>query len=193
MFKILGILEKINEQRGVKDPPAHFYKYPETNQIDRIDANPLLPPLDPTPNRPLVSTDTPPSLCFRRNLNSRLFKPSMWFVPQFRLEAAFRKELEKYDVAVELNHELVSFEQTSTKVVAQVKIRSDEGKVYEEIEASYLIGADGAKGVSEIVHPVIRSIHNVLQGSLGNFSNSIFWGRLLTPTVCLLRTWLWMA
>lgn len=117
----------------------------------------------------------------------------MWFVPQFRLEAVFRKELKKYDVAVELNHELASFEQTSTKVVAQVKIRSDGGEVYEEIEASYLIGADGAKGVPEVIHHVIRSIHNILQGSSGNFSNSIFWGRRLTPMVCLSRTWLWMA
>ncbi|KAF9467086.1 FAD binding domain-containing protein [Collybia nuda] len=126
MFKMLGILKQVEEKRGVIDPPARFYKYPETSDVALTDANPLMPPIDPTPDRPLSS---------------------MWFVPQFRLEAVFRKELEKYGVTVELDHELLNFEKTSSIVRARIRVKSNGEESLEEINASFLVGADGAKGL----------------------------------------------
>ncbi|KAF5373400.1 hypothetical protein D9757_009760 [Collybiopsis confluens] len=126
VFGLLGIQHQVHENRGAKRGSTHFYKYPKTDEVASIDANPLMPSLSPTPDRP-----------FR----------SMWSVPQFRLEAVLRAELHKYGVHVELNRKLVDFQQTESKVVAQI-LHSENGETFvEDFQASYLVGADGAKGV----------------------------------------------
>ena len=58
-----------------------------------------------------------------------------------------RSHLEKYGCAVELNTELESFEQTNDRVLAKLVKKVDGKEVPETFEASYLIGADGGKGM----------------------------------------------
>ncbi|KAI6108290.1 FAD binding domain-containing protein [Pisolithus sp. B1] len=65
------------------------------------------------------------------------------------LEAIIREHLAKLGCTVELGTRLISFSQDERCVRAKVvKYRSDGGgEVEEDIEAAYLIGADGAKGM----------------------------------------------
>ncbi|KAI6108246.1 FAD binding domain-containing protein [Pisolithus sp. B1] len=66
------------------------------------------------------------------------------------LEAIMREHLAKLGCTVELGTRLVSFMQDEKCVRVKVaKHRSDDGEeVEEDIEAAYLIGADGAKGIT---------------------------------------------
>ncbi|KAI6105229.1 FAD binding domain-containing protein [Pisolithus croceorrhizus] len=66
------------------------------------------------------------------------------------LEAIIREHLAKLGCTVELGTQLISFSQDERCVRAKVvKYRSDSGgEVEEDIEAAYLIGADGAKGMT---------------------------------------------
>jgi 2-polyprenyl-6-methoxyphenol hydroxylase-like FAD-dependent oxidoreductase len=69
---------------------------------------------------------------------------------QDQLEEILRKHLAKYGVVVEYGKGLVGIEQTANAVTATVT-RFKDGKPTEDqelITAQYLIGADGAKGVS---------------------------------------------
>lgn len=52
-----------------------------------------------------------------------------------------------YGCSVELGTELQSFEDDGKRVLAKLVKMKDNKKVPEIFEASYLIGADGAKGV----------------------------------------------
>lgn len=58
-----------------------------------------------------------------------------------------RSHLEKYGCSVELGTELLSFEDDGERVFAKLVKRKDGKEISETFEASYLIGADGAKGV----------------------------------------------
>ena len=69
------------------------------------------------------------------------------FLGQPTLEGILRSHLEKYGCSVELGTELVSFEDEGERVLAKLVKRKDGEEISETFEASYLIGADGAKGV----------------------------------------------
>ena len=69
------------------------------------------------------------------------------FLGQPTLEGILRSHLEKYGCSVELGTELVSFEDDGERVLAKLVKRKDGEEISETFEASYLIGADGAKGV----------------------------------------------
>ena len=69
------------------------------------------------------------------------------FLGQPSLEGILRSHLEKYGCSVELGTELVSFEDEGERVLAKLVKRKDGEEISETFEASYLIGADGAKGV----------------------------------------------
>ena len=63
------------------------------------------------------------------------------------LEGILRSHLEKYGCSVELGTELQSVEDDGERVLAKLVKRKDGEEVFETYEASYLIGADGARGV----------------------------------------------
>lgn len=68
-------------------------------------------------------------------------------IGQFVLEGIFRDHLAKHGVQIELATELLSFEQDAEGVTAM--LRHAAGTAQESTEtfrASYIIGADGAKG-----------------------------------------------
>ena len=62
-------------------------------------------------------------------------------------EGILRSHLEKDGCFVELGTELQSFEDDGERVLAKLVKRKDGEEISETFEASYLIGADGAKGV----------------------------------------------
>lgn len=68
-------------------------------------------------------------------------------IGQFVLEGIFRDHLAKHGVQVELATELMSFEQDAEGVTAVLKrTASTAHESTETFRASYIIGADGAKG-----------------------------------------------
>ena len=69
------------------------------------------------------------------------------FLGQPKLEGILRSHLEKYGCFVELGTELQSFEDNGERVLTKLVKRMDGEDVFETFEASYLIGADGAKGM----------------------------------------------
>ena len=69
------------------------------------------------------------------------------FLSQTTLENILRSHLQKYGCSVELGTGLQSFEDDGERVLAKLVKEKDGEEVYETFEASYLIGADGAKGL----------------------------------------------
>ncbi|KAF8712021.1 hypothetical protein AX14_013156 [Amanita brunnescens Koide BX004] len=69
------------------------------------------------------------------------------FCGQPALEGVLRSHLEKYGCTVELSTALESFEQNDDHVLAKLVQTIDGKEVSETFKASYVIGADGAKGV----------------------------------------------
>ena len=63
------------------------------------------------------------------------------------VEGILRSHLEKYGCSVELGTEFLSFDDDGERVLAKLVRRKHGKETYETFEASYLIGADGAKGV----------------------------------------------
>ena len=91
------------------------------------------------------------------------------FLGQPRIEAILRSHLEKYGCSVEFATEVQSFEDDGDRVLAKIVKKRDGEEVPETFEASYLIGADGAKGV---YFPWFNTVacegSTFLQVSLGN-------------------------
>ena len=75
-----------------------------------------------------------------------------------------RSHLAKYGCTVELNTELESFEQTDDHVLAKLIKKVDGNEVPETFKASYLIGADGGKGMfsSLILHVFADHLYRFL-------------------------------
>ncbi|HEY4063801.1 MAG TPA: FAD-dependent monooxygenase [Puia sp.] len=71
--------------------------------------------------------------------DTRFFKGSM--IPQWRIEEILREELARYDMAVELDTELVNISQDQASVVATLR----RGERVEEASFDYLVGCDGGK------------------------------------------------
>jgi 2-polyprenyl-6-methoxyphenol hydroxylase-like FAD-dependent oxidoreductase len=71
--------------------------------------------------------------------------PFVLMLPQAEIEAILIKNLHRYGVRVERSMEVLGFEQTPDKVVLQAKDKAGETQ---HINASYLIGADGAHSIT---------------------------------------------
>ncbi|KAH7925920.1 hypothetical protein BV22DRAFT_1033415 [Leucogyrophana mollusca] len=120
----------------------HFLDVPEVDEVGRplpwiqiykpgtvepLKSFPMSPYTEPTPAIPI-------------------FNPKV--IGQQTLEAILRSHLEKFGVFVEVGTELRSFEQNSDGVIAKVAKQQGSEEVLETIEASWLIGTDGARGVT---------------------------------------------
>ncbi|KAH7930836.1 hypothetical protein BV22DRAFT_1124599 [Leucogyrophana mollusca] len=120
----------------------HFLEVPEVDEVAR--PVPLLRIYKPGSVEPLktfpMSPYTEPTPAIP------IFNPKV--IGQQTLEAILRSHLEKFGVFVELGCELRSFEQSGDGVVASVAKRQGSEEVLETIEASWLIGTDGARGVT---------------------------------------------
>ncbi|KAH7928575.1 hypothetical protein BV22DRAFT_192143 [Leucogyrophana mollusca] len=75
-----------------------------------------------------------------------IYNPKM--IGQQTLEAILRSHLEKNSTYVELGSELRSFEQDGDMVRAHVVKKQGDKEVLETINARWLIGADGARGIT---------------------------------------------
>ncbi|KAI0777582.1 FAD binding domain-containing protein [Trametes elegans] len=127
IYHFLGLLDDIR-QLGRPLPPMKAYQLP--GGVEVLKEWSLQLPLNPTPDRPVV---TGPGLA----------------IGQYLIEGIFRKHLATHGVQVELSTELVSLEQDPTGVTATVKTHGSDGADRTEtIRAPYVIGADGARGVS---------------------------------------------
>ncbi|KIJ67510.1 hypothetical protein HYDPIDRAFT_180357 [Hydnomerulius pinastri MD-312] len=118
----------------------HFLRVPEIHSTAH-----LIPPireyrpttLEPSRTFEMVPFQEPQEGVPYRN-------PKM--IGQQMLESILRSHLERrYNTCVELATELVAFEQHETGVSARVK-RGEAGE--EVVEAAYLVGCDGAKGIT---------------------------------------------
>ncbi|KDQ10915.1 hypothetical protein BOTBODRAFT_35858 [Botryobasidium botryosum FD-172 SS1] len=74
--------------------------------------------------------------------------PNPCLIPQDDTEAILRDHLQRYNVQVELGRELVSLEQDDEGVTAQIVSHSDTSSTPETVRVSWMIGADGAKGIT---------------------------------------------
>ncbi|KAF8124922.1 FAD binding domain-containing protein [Boletus edulis] len=70
------------------------------------------------------------------------------FLGQPTLEAILRSHIENYGCSVELGTELLSFEDDGERILAKLVKRKDGEETFETFEASYLVGADGAKSIT---------------------------------------------
>ncbi|KAI6016653.1 hypothetical protein PISMIDRAFT_12663 [Pisolithus microcarpus 441] len=135
-------------QRGAGIQPRtfevfHFLGVPEIHER----ATPILPlqehkrgSLEPLNTFPAVDyTEPTPAVPY--------YNPKLMGQPV--LEAIIREHLANLGYTVELGTRLISFSQDERCVKAKVvKYRSDDGEeIEEDVEAAYLIGADGAKGM----------------------------------------------
>ncbi|KAI9572352.1 FAD binding domain-containing protein [Boletus coccyginus] len=114
-----------SHQRGRPIPLVREY---EPGTLKPIKTFQVIAHNDPTPSIPYAS-------------NNPLL------LGQSKLEGILRSHLEKYGCSVELGTELLSFEDDGERVFAKLVKRKDGEEISETFEASYLIGADGAKGV----------------------------------------------
>ncbi|KAI0646239.1 monooxygenase [Trametes meyenii] len=126
IFHLLGIVEDV---RRIAIPlfPMQSYKLPGGTEVDKTWR--MFEPGVATPDRPIVSGEK-------------------MAISQYLLEGIFRDHLSKYGIQVELATELVSIEQDHEGVTATLKKYNDTGEGIEKARAAYVIGADGAKGVS---------------------------------------------
>ncbi len=95
-----------------------------------------------------------------------------WIIGQSHNEAIVRSHLEKLGVHVELNTELVSFEQDANGVTAQVVKHDGSSDVPETVLASYVVGAEGARSKSPLIphFPAVfslRQLAGVVRKQLG--------------------------
>lgn len=125
MFKFLGVLPQLQESRGLDMAPIQRYEYPGWQPIAEV-AGPLMPKSAPEPSKPFAG---------------------MWFVSQAKLESVLRQELLTLGCAIESGKRLTSLTRHEGFIHANI-CGEDKYSVPEKVEASFLIGADGAKGVT---------------------------------------------
>ncbi|CDO77546.1 hypothetical protein BN946_scf184912.g45 [Trametes cinnabarina] len=122
IYRFLGLLD--DYLRVAKPlPTMRSYKLP--GGIEPLKTWKVVEHPTPTPDRPLVG-------------ESRVV------LGQYRLEGIFRDHLAKHGVSIELSTELVYFEQDVEGVTVTLK----KNHVEEQARVAYVIGADGARGVT---------------------------------------------
>ncbi|KAG2030039.1 FAD binding domain-containing protein [Suillus americanus] len=127
MFKFLGVLPQLQESRGLDMPPIQLYEYPGWQPIVGV-AGPLMPKPAPEPSKPFAE---------------------MWFVSQAKLESVLRQELLTLGCAIEPGKHLTSLTRHEGCIHANIR-GEDKYSVLEKAEVLFLIGADGAKGVTRM-------------------------------------------
>ncbi|KAK0202449.1 FAD binding domain-containing protein [Desarmillaria ectypa] len=119
LYKLLGVLPDIQKKGGVPQPKLQYLPGGAT-KVETLSF------MKDTPDRPYIN-------------------PIM--LGQDRHEEILRKHLARYGVAVELETELVSFEQFPDRVVSRV-VKTRDGQHFEEsIESKWIVGAEGAHSV----------------------------------------------
>jgi 2-polyprenyl-6-methoxyphenol hydroxylase-like FAD-dependent oxidoreductase len=146
MFKFLGVLPQLQESRGLDMAPIQRYEYPGWQPIAEV-AGPLMPKSAPEPSKPFVRNLIVSSnrLAFHINIDRIHIQAGMWFVSQAKLESVLRQELLTLGCAIESGKRLTSLTRHEGFIHANI-CGEDKYSVPEKVEASFLIGADGAKG-----------------------------------------------
>ncbi|KAL1755699.1 FAD binding domain-containing protein [Schizophyllum commune] len=123
LYKFLGVLDDILERARFAQPIVH-YKLPGGTEVAR-EFN-MFPWTDPTPDCPY---------------------PNPLMLGQDRHEEILRAHLQRYGIEVEWATELVDFTQDDSKVHVRVlkgnATAISKGDTVEELDVSYLVGADG--------------------------------------------------
>lgn len=122
-------------------PPMKLYKAPENTEA--LKTWDLVEKLEPTPDSPWVRFF---QLIFMVIANKNLLQPTGYGIGQNTFEGILRKKIAEYGVQVELGMELIGLDQHNDGVIAHVRSHKGEVSTVLDIEASCVIGADGAKG-----------------------------------------------
>ncbi|KAF8835279.1 hypothetical protein BDN67DRAFT_1015679 [Paxillus ammoniavirescens] len=124
LLQALGVLPELQRLRGLEAPSMQFYRLPGGTEVLST-APGLMEKMDPVASKPFNT---------------------MWFISQAVLEEVLRDELRKYDCEVELGTSLLGFQQDPDGVTANLSISGNDNQ--ESFRASFLVGADGAKGAT---------------------------------------------
>ncbi|OCH84203.1 monooxygenase [Obba rivulosa] len=123
VFHMLGALPEILASSS-EDHVTRVYKLPGGTEI--VKEFTRTNPADPTPATPY---------------------PNPRSLGQEQTEAILRDHLSKYNGRVELNTELLSFEQYPDRVSARIAKHADGVDTEETVDCHYLVGTDGGKGI----------------------------------------------
>lgn len=122
-------------------PPMRLYKLP--GGTEALKTWTMTETVDVTPARPFVSGIW---YALVRVYTYMSHQGGLWFVSQALLEETLRSELQKGGCAVEFGKELVDFNQEDDGITAKVVVHQDDQEGTEDIQASFIVGTDGAKG-----------------------------------------------
>ncbi|KAL4242532.1 Rifampicin monooxygenase-like protein [Abortiporus biennis] len=126
LFKFLGVYDEIVTD-SIPLLPVRNYKFPGGRETESIHSL-LAPDVDATPDIPF---------------------PNPRMLGQDRIEAILRSHLTKLGVEIERSTELVKFQQDSNGVTAEILKRNlDNQEIRETAHFNFLVGADGARGVT---------------------------------------------
>ncbi|KAI0784349.1 FAD binding domain-containing protein [Abortiporus biennis] len=125
LYNFLGVYDEI-KTGAIPLLPVRTYKFPGGIETDSL--VPLAPTMDSTPTTPY---------------------PNPLTLGQDRAESILRSHLAKLGVEVERSTELVSFQQDGDGVISEI-LKRDSGKqeTREIARFNFLVGADGARGVT---------------------------------------------
>ncbi|EIW84636.1 hypothetical protein CONPUDRAFT_162014 [Coniophora puteana RWD-64-598 SS2] len=121
LYHFLGVPEILEQATAMPDFMSHTMGSPAA-----LKEFPMTPYADPTPAIPFNN---------------------VLVLGQSSVERHLRSHLEKRGTLLEYGKELVSFEQHDDGVVAQISVKTEDGIHTETINAQYIIGADGARGI----------------------------------------------
>ncbi|KAI0784330.1 FAD binding domain-containing protein [Abortiporus biennis] len=125
LFNFLGVYDEM-VAGSIPLLPVRSYKFPGGRDIESV--IPLAPLVDATPDIPF---------------------PNPRMLGQAGIESILRSHLTKLGVEIECSKELVKFEHDSKGVTAEILKRgSDNQETRETARFDFLIGADGARGVT---------------------------------------------
>ncbi|KAL4248923.1 Rifampicin monooxygenase-like protein [Abortiporus biennis] len=125
LYKFLGLYDEI-KAGSIPVLPIRNYKLPGGREVESVVT--LLPPIEETPGVPY---------------------PNPLMIGQDHAESILRSHLDKFGIEVERSTELVNFQQDHDGVTAEILKRSDNDKETKETARfDFLIGADGARGVT---------------------------------------------
>ncbi|KAI0646240.1 FAD binding domain-containing protein [Trametes meyenii] len=126
VFHFLGLLEDV---RRAATPLHTMVAYKLPGGVEILKTWRIFERVSPTPDKPIVIEDGVT-------------------IGQYLLEGIFRDHLAELGVQIELGTELVSVEQNDDGVTATLKKTTKGGESREDTRVAYVIGADGARGVT---------------------------------------------
>ncbi|KAJ3717757.1 FAD binding domain-containing protein [Lentinula raphanica] len=125
LYKFLGILPDILSQSSLVPEKLRYYTAPDDGKPPRSSS--FVEPLSSSPDRPMTDAKMLGQNYHEQILREHIFK--------------------EYDVRVELDTELQSFEQHPDHVVAHIIKTVDSKPLQETATVDWLIGADGARSI----------------------------------------------